>query len=230
MNNIKTILIGSMLVLSTTPVSAGQVTIPNSFSAGTPAVASEVNANFNAVANEVNDNDNRITAIESQVSSGAASVAAHGFRDEQQGYNAGASCVWRTHETTAYGYYNLVPAGSSSGLTCDAVAGIQLPDKVDVTAINCTVYDNSAQNTITGFLHRVNLTTGARETMYQTAASVDSTNIQILSDTTINTTGAETIDNSTYAYWLVGRFSASSTTFESLGSNGRVYGCTVSYN
>ena len=44
------------------PVTAGNVTIPNTFSSGTPAVAAEVNANFSALATAVNDNDGRINA------------------------------------------------------------------------------------------------------------------------------------------------------------------------
>ena len=44
------------------PVTAGNVTIPNTFSSGTPAVAAEVNANFSALETAVNDNDGRINA------------------------------------------------------------------------------------------------------------------------------------------------------------------------
>ena len=65
------------------PVTAGNVTIPNTFSSGTPAVAAEVNANFGALETAVNDNDSRITtnsndlaALQTAVTTLQATVAA----------------------------------------------------------------------------------------------------------------------------------------------------------
>ncbi len=55
---------------------AGNVTIPNTFSSGTPAVAAEVNANFNALATEVNDNDSRITTNSNDLATLQATVSA----------------------------------------------------------------------------------------------------------------------------------------------------------
>ncbi len=57
-------------------VTAGNVTIPNTFSSGTPAVAAEVNANFNALATEVNDNDSRITTNSNDLATLQATVSA----------------------------------------------------------------------------------------------------------------------------------------------------------
>lgn len=53
--------LGVLLIRS---ASAGDLTVPNTFTAGTPAVASEVNANFDAVETEVDDNDARISDLE----------------------------------------------------------------------------------------------------------------------------------------------------------------------
>lgn len=52
-------------MLMATAVSAGEVTIPHSFSANTPAVAAEVNANFGAVDVAVDDNAVDIAAMQS---------------------------------------------------------------------------------------------------------------------------------------------------------------------
>ncbi|MEZ5465773.1 MAG: hypothetical protein R3F22_11255 [Lysobacteraceae bacterium] len=62
--------------LAALPVTAGDLTLPHSFSAGTPAVAAEVNANFDAVETAVDDNDARIAALEALVVSLQSQVAA----------------------------------------------------------------------------------------------------------------------------------------------------------
>ncbi len=58
------------------PVTAGNVTIPNTFSSGTPAVAAEVNANFGALETAVNDNDSRITANSASITTNSNDLAA----------------------------------------------------------------------------------------------------------------------------------------------------------
>ncbi|NVJ58814.1 MAG: hypothetical protein HWE27_00410 [Gammaproteobacteria bacterium] len=69
MNNVypKSVLLTSILIGSTM-LSAGELSVPNTFTAGTPARASEVNANFTAAETAVNDNNARIAALESAVS------------------------------------------------------------------------------------------------------------------------------------------------------------------
>lgn len=53
------------VLIVTVPATAGQLTIPNTFTAGSPARASEVNANFNAVKVAVDNNNSRLDSIES---------------------------------------------------------------------------------------------------------------------------------------------------------------------
>jgi len=49
-----------VIFFSTVGASAGDLTIPNTFTSGTPAVAAEVNANFNETETAVDDNNLRI--------------------------------------------------------------------------------------------------------------------------------------------------------------------------
>lgn len=59
-----------ILVAIASPLQAGSVTVPNTFSSGTPAVAAEVNGNFTAVKTAVDDNNSRITNIETAPATG----------------------------------------------------------------------------------------------------------------------------------------------------------------
>ena len=56
-------------------VTAGELTVPNSFSSGTAAVAAEVNDNFGAVKTAVDDNNNRIAALEATIATLQATIA-----------------------------------------------------------------------------------------------------------------------------------------------------------
>ena len=55
------------LLIAVSSISAGELTIPNSFSPNTPASANQVNANFTAVKTEVDDNYSRIEALAAAV-------------------------------------------------------------------------------------------------------------------------------------------------------------------
>ncbi len=173
----------------------------------------------------VNDNDTRLTSLES----GALSVSSKAFTDENHGFIAGAGCIWSKIANGQYGYYNLVPAGTAGNILCDAVAPVQIPDGVTITALTCVFLDNYPSNQLTGKFNRINLTTGINEIIFSTAGSVDSTSIQTLTDTTTTTPGQNIINNSTFAYSIAVDFSATGSAFETLGSDGGVYGCTISY-
>lgn len=67
------VLIAGLFVSS--GVSAGDVTIPNSFSAGNTTSASDINQNFSVIETAVDDNDARLDAIES----GSTNVVFQGF-------------------------------------------------------------------------------------------------------------------------------------------------------
>lgn len=203
------------LALSTTAM-AGQVGSMNSFSAGSAAVAADVNANFNEHTSQINDNDARITAMRT----GAVSVAGHAFRNEDDA----EVCNWTAINSFAYGYF--ADTSSATG-SCDAVAGISLPDGVSLTGFNCSFFDNDATNLMIGRMFRVNLATGAIETIYQTASTSNSAAIQVVSDSIVNAPGAEVVNNAVYTYYIAAQYSA--LDFTALGSNGRVYGCSATY-
>ena len=62
---LKILVVAPMLSIVFGNASAGQITIPNSFTSGAKAVAGEVNENFSALVLESNSQDSRISAIES---------------------------------------------------------------------------------------------------------------------------------------------------------------------
>jgi hypothetical protein len=159
------------------------------------------------------------------VAGGAVSINGVGFWDENSPDHE-INCQW-DHSLGAYSYYRDV-GGATIG-ACDAVANIQLPQGRTVTGMSCTAYDNSGvnSNAITFVLYRTALTGGAFVNLLQTPASVDSTAVQQLSDTTINNHANATIDNSAYTYTIFASFSTNN--FSNLGTNGRIYGCSVSY-
>jgi Collagen triple helix repeat (20 copies) len=66
-NHIRFWFFGAAIVLTTLSASAGDVTIPNTFTSGTPAKAADVNANFSAVATAVNGNAQDIATLQTTV-------------------------------------------------------------------------------------------------------------------------------------------------------------------
>ncbi|VAW51062.1 hypothetical protein MNBD_GAMMA05-940 [hydrothermal vent metagenome] len=211
--NIKSAVILLLSVSCATSVTAGEVVLPNTFTSGTAAVAAEVNDNFTAIKSAVDDNDSRLNALET----GYISVSSHAFRNEDDV----ADCRWNTIVTGLYGYYE-----SGGVAICDAVAGIQLPHKAVLTSLTCYLYDNdlSAGTAVFGRLQRTNLS-DALQTVITTPETLNSTDVQALTATTITTAGADVVDNQNYTYRLAVFFDDTDTS----DTNLRLYGCTVGY-
>jgi len=140
----------------------------------------------------VDDNDSRISALE--VTTGFVSVPPQAFRNE----DTVNDCSWSTSAISRYGHY--VSGGSDA---CDAVAGIQLPHGATLTSLTCYLYDNdmTVGTAVFGRLHRHDFS-DTLSTVFSTPETVDSTSVQVLSDTTLNTAGVEVIDNQNYTYHL----------------------------
>lgn len=213
--NIKNVIALTLSVSCATLAIAGEVAIPNTFVSGEAAVAADVNDNFSAVKSAVDDNDSRISALETET--GFISVSPQAFRNE----DAASDCRWNTIANVRYGYYE---SGGDNG--CDAVAAIQLPHGATVTSLTCYLYDNSliVGSSLFGRLHRNNFS-DTMSTVFSTPEGVNGTDVQIVSDTTVNTAGTEVIDNQNYTYHLSVFFDDTDT----VGTDLRVYGCTVGY-
>ncbi|HFD32316.1 MAG TPA: hypothetical protein ENJ28_06380 [Gammaproteobacteria bacterium] len=211
--NIKSAVILSLSVSCATSVTAGEAVLPNTFTSGTAAVAAEVNDNFTAIKSAVDDNNNRLNELET----GYVSISSHAFRNE----NDVDDCRWTIRATGIYGYYQ-----TGSDATCDAVAGIQLPHNATLTSLTCNLYDNelTVGTAVFGRLQRTNLS-NTLQTVITTPETVNSTDAQALTDTTIFTAGAEVVDNQNYTYRLAIFFDDTDVA----GSNLRLYGCTVGY-
>ena len=212
-NKIGIILMGLSLSMLATQVSASSVTIPNSFTAGTAAIAAEVNGNFDAVKSAVDDNDSRLNALES----GTLSFSLYGLIDSIDGN----TCQLQ-RSLSGYVYYNV-----GSGATCNAFMPVNLPQGRSLTGLSCTVFDNDPTGTNDvdfAALRRTSLTTGLSGAVFQTANSIDSTNIQQISDATPSA-GTAVIDNSNYAYSLQVRLDESAAGVIDI----RAYGCSVTY-
>lgn len=147
----------------------------------------------------------------------AVSVHASAFKDwvfGSAGCNYVLSSVW-------YGYY-------SSGSDCSATASVSLPDRVELSSINCRVFDSSFTGgwEITEVrLRRVDLTGTVSNVVdvFQTGTS-DNSGFQTLSDST-PAAGTAVVDNSLYAYtlWIDFGFNVAATTAI------RFYGCSIAY-
>ncbi len=218
MKNFNPVYKSLLFVLGTTVATttiASTATIPNTFVSGEAAIAADVNDNFSALKSAVDDNDSRISALET--ATGFASLSAQAFYNEDNIDD----CRWHANAISSYGYYE---SGGDSG--CRAVAGIQLPHGVTVTSLTCYLYDNNLLNgsSVFGRLHRSDFS-GTQATVFSTPQAINSEDVQVLSDTTVNTAGTEIIDNQNYAYRLSIFFDDTDTADENL----RVYGCTVGY-
>ena len=158
------------------------------------------------------------------VNVGAVSVPAHAFVNENTDTDQESEC--QLTYFSQYAFYRSVAGATDAA--CDSYAPIQLPQGRTLTEFTCTTYDNSGVNTnnISFTLIRVSLISGSISSIFSTAFSADSASIQQLTDSTANP-ASSTVDNTTYVYRLYANFT--SNDFSNLGFNGRIYGCSVSY-
>jgi hypothetical protein len=238
--NIYQALLLPVLLLGSDLATAATVNIPNTFTSGTAAVAAQVNGNFTAVKTAVDDNDGRVTTNASGITAngaaitslksansavGTATISPAAFINQNTLSAQENQCQWAHAQN--YSYFREI-AGATSA-SCDPFASIQLPHGKTLAELVCSVYDNSGVNT-NAFqidLRRVSMHDGARTILYTTPSTIDSTSVQRVSDNTIATGINRTIDNSAYVYELFADFS--SDDMSNLGTNGRIYGCSVNY-
>jgi hypothetical protein len=242
----KKLLLPALLLVSGI-ATAAPVTIPNTFTSDTPAVAAEVNANFTAVKTAVDDNNARITANKARQDTHASDIGNLQIRTTSL-ENTGSRVISLGH--TAFknagsaptassfgdcvgfgafaGYLYPAPVATATNDQCFFSAGVQLPDNATISRLECTFMDNSASNSMNVHLQRTSMLTGVNTSILRTSATTDSAAIQTQNDTTFNTAGSETIDNSTYGYNLFLNFTT--TNFTSLAENARLYGCRITVN
>jgi len=152
-----------------------------------------------------------------KAAAGQASVGAAAFSDD----------TGDPHCRVAKGFYAYVAADpEATDVDCDLVAGIQLPDGVQLRSLRCGLYDSQASNVLQAHLVRVELASGEPQVVFTTAGTVDSGLVQMVGDAA-PAPGTADVDNAKFAYYLAAAFSY--TDFSATGNELRVYGCTVSY-
>ena len=148
---------------------------------------------------------------------GRASVGAAAFTDD----------TGDPHCRVGKGFYAYIAADpEANDVDCDLVAGIQLPDGVQLRSLRCSLYDSQASNVLQAHLIRVELASGEPQAVFTTAGTVDSGLVQVVGDATAEP-GTADVDNGKFAYYLAAAFSY--TDFTATGNELRVYGCSVSY-
>lgn len=169
------LLIATTVAVLQRPALAGGVTGPTTFTAGTPAKASEVNGNFSAVKTAIDDNDARLTTIENKIAAaGAVSVTAHAFSDFYGNTADASGCHFVRSQN--FGYFQETSGG------CIASASVALLHGATLQSLTCLIYDNEATpNFYPVTLVRMNLATGALDTVFTTSATSTSVGVESLS-------------------------------------------------
>lgn len=255
MKTTQNILFCIALILTAAQSWASNVTIPNTFTSGTPAVASEVNANFSAVKAAVDDNDSRLSNVETNKqnrvtgtcavggavtaiaadgsvtcgafpAAGAVSVGRAAFSSMAE--DAVATCAYRSYSES--GHF----VGTSTYI-CTAEAAVSLPHLATMTGLSCLVYDFLSGSPLNPriFLRltRTDLRNGANADIFSTSFSTDYGQ-QELGDTTPSSSDDAIVLNDWYAYRIRAEFTGPNngvTTFDSISTNLRLFGCTISY-
>jgi hypothetical protein len=156
---------------------------------------------------------------------GAASISGVAFRNENSDTDQETQCQLK--HTSTYSYYRAV-AGADSA-SCDAFADIRLPHGRTLTGLSCTVYDDTGTSgiRIKFNLIRVSLSEETDSKLFETPRSTGVDQREQLSDTTIDNPANGIVDNKAFTYKIYANFSTND--FSSIGDNGRLYGCSVSY-
>jgi hypothetical protein len=175
------ILVG--IVISTSSVYAGDLTIPNVFNPGTPAHADSVNENFSAVEIDVDDNAAIISSLQSAFSStrtGYLSLTPLEFRPILPGYN------W----ALGPGLYN------ADGASTNYTTPLHLPHNSRIVSYTLYYRDEDATQGVTmgfGRYNRVETING-----YGTITSSGSAGVGFLSNAYPDSHNP--VDNLTYSY------------------------------
>ena len=125
------------------------------------------------------------------------------------------------------GAFSFRRSSSDTNAFCDAVAGIQIPDGVTLSRMDCGVNNTDTVNTVNVQLIRSNIFTGIDEVIFETNIS-DNSGLQTLADPSPIIIGnRHIVDNSSYAYRILANYS---TNDFSITVNTSIFGCRVGYN
>jgi len=216
MNIFQAVVTSSLFILISSTVTAGVLTIPNTFQAGQPAFAADVNANFDATKAAVDDNDTRISAL---ANGGSGAIAVHA-----NGFHVPANQVGCAEDNSSYLFM-------SAGTKCNGYANIQIPDGASINGLGCTVQDSSATAGADLYVTLIRTSgvavTVTHQVVMRTSTSITTatTGSQYISTSTLETAGSDTVNNTLYYYKLDANFGTGNG-----GSSVKLYGCTVTYN
>jgi len=209
------ILIGFAAFIAT--VTAGNVTIPYTFSANTTAKASEVNENFSTVKNSINDNAGDISinkdqinanqrAIDNKISSVTASggiVTTTSDMDVSlklaDGYVPVTEAAFHPSRKDCYLAYDsgVMNFDTSSGAGCGARASVPLPSNAILTGVACRFYHEDSTENAVFYLYQSQVYGGNHEDRMigRLIASTTSSEIQIQTMDVLNSIGPDDTGN-----------------------------------
>lgn len=116
----------------------------------------------------------------------------------------------------------------STNSNCNSVAPVQLPDGATLTGLSCGLYDN---DTTGGWsrvdLFRVSHSLATQGLIFRTPATADYTNIQTVTDITLENPAYAVVDNANHSYYMQWYTASHDTT--AVGSNARFYNCVINF-
>lgn len=226
-----------VLLASTLPlaVSAGTISVPNTFSNGTLANADEVNDNFDTLVTESNAQDVRIVSAEASGTANSSKLSGLASctgvkRATYNGSTLGCTAPPSRNITLASSAFT--PQNSSQGYTGNSsgtnrffreseimFASVALPDDATVTFMRCGGQDVSSTRKIRFTLRR-NQAQVANVDMASAESTDAAVGFQHLSDNTIT---SDLVNNSAYNYYVIAEVLGGTCTTCSVGY------CTFSY-
>ncbi|MFC1771755.1 formylglycine-generating enzyme family protein [Pseudomonadota bacterium] len=135
--------IAAILASASVTISAGTVTIPNTFTAGTPAVADEVNANFTAVKGAVDDNAGDIATNTGNITTNTGAIATNTGNITTNTNAISVNTGNITTNTTAIGVNTSAISALQSDASCPS-------DMVAVGSLCVDKYESSLWTAATG--------------------------------------------------------------------------------